>query len=291
MSVKLENNQLEVEISCNGAELTSLHSKLNNIEYLWYGDADFWNRHAPILFPIVGRLIDNEYFIDDIKYIMNQHGFARDMVFNVTKASKEMVNFELHSNEETLKLYPFNFKLNVEYRLNSGNLEISYTVKNSDSKEMFFSIGAHPGFNCPLHRDESMEDYFFEFDQPETSSVSVLSKEGYITNQEKPLLNENNIIPLSKSLFKNDALIFKNIKSSKISLKSKRNPNGITVSFPGFPYVGLWSKPTGAPFVCIEPWCGIADSYGHNGDLKLKEGIIKLEPDNEFKCTYTISVF
>jgi len=291
MISKLENDFLEVLADENGGELISIKGKEDNIEYLWKGDPEYWNRHAPILFPIVGKVKDNKYRIGDKEYKLGQHGFARDSKFEVISHNTNKIIFRLSSTEETLKKYPFKFELDIKYCLDLNNLKVTYIVRNTDKGKIYFSIGAHPGFTCPFLEAETMEDYYLEFDEKETAKGEVLHKEtGLLTKDSQLELKHESIINLNKDLFKQDAIIFRNLKSTKVSLKNHKNSKKITVGFEGFPYLGVWSKPTGAAFVCIEPWFGHADSVDFNGDFSEKAGIIPLDKDAEFICTYTINI-
>lgn len=289
MNITLQNNNLTVVVTTKGAELSNIILNSDNVEFLWQGDPKYWGRKAPILFPIVGKVKDNTYKLDNKNYNLNQHGFARDMDFDIFFNEENKVIFKLSSNEETMKLYPFKFVLYVKYELSDNIIIISYKVKNKNEKNMFFSLGAHPGFNCPLYANENIEDYYFELDKKETASIMKLNRAGLFERNKEPFLHNENIIPLSKDLFVDDALTFSSIASSKISLKSIKNNRVINMDFTGFPYLGLWSKPEGAPFVCMEPWYGHADYHDFEEEFNNKEGIICLPIDNEFNCTYSLT--
>lgn len=291
MITKLESELLEVSSVKNGAQLTSIKGKKDGIEYLWNANPKYWNRHAPILFPIVGKVKDNKYRIGEKEYTLGQHGFARDNEFQIVENSNNKIVYRLTSSEETLKNYPYNFLLDVEYFLSGNILKITYKVRNTDIKKIFFSIGAHPGFNCPLSASEIMEDYYLEFNETETAYREFLDAgTGLLNGVFGLVLDQENILNLSEDLFKDDALIFKGLKSNEIALKSYKNNKKLTMNFEGFPYMGIWSKPGGAPFICIEPWLGHADSIDFNGDFREKPGIIGLETDKEFICTYSIAI-
>lgn len=290
MNIKLENDHFEVLICEKGAELVSMKDKINGIEYIWTADPLYWPRHAPILFPIVGKVRNNYYTVNKKSYNLGQHGFARDMNFFVSEKTVHSATFELSSDTNTLNYYPYKFKLCVNYILENNTLYISYNVHNKDDKTIYFCIGGHPGFSCPLFDNESMEDYYFEFEEPETSSISMMTPDGLFYRDTKSFLNNEKIIALSPEIFANDALVFKHLKSNKIYLKNHKNSHKITVDFSGFPFLGLWSKSERVPFVCIEPWFGHADYYDFTGDLKDKEGIIELSEKNNFKCQYYINI-
>jgi galactose mutarotase-like enzyme len=168
-------------------------------------------------------------------------------------------------------------------------LTVEYTVRNTGDDTMYFSIGAHPGFNCPISSSEKVEDYYLEFECEEDIASNYLEN-GTIAKNTKPFLNNEKIIELSPELFREDALILKGLKSNKLSMKSKVSNKAVTVEFKNFPYLGIWSKPEGAPFLCIEPWYGIADLEESTGDIRLKEGILSLKPSCEFNCEFHIII-
>ena len=290
MIYTLENQHLKISLSNHGGELHSIKGKKDNTEFLWSGVEAYWKYHAPILFPIVGKVFNGKYTVDGITYELPQHGLARVRDFEMIEQTKNSISFELKYSEDTLKVYPFKFSLIIKYTLNDINLSIDYIVKNLDNKEMYFSIGAHPAFMCPIENDK-FDDYYFEFNEKENASIMQLVGPGYFAKEEKPYLKDENIINLSTDLFKNDALVFKNLKSNKISLKSKNHKKYLEFDFGEFPYLGLWTKDTGAPFVCIEPWFGHADFDGFNEEFKDKAAIQSLMPNKEFHCNYNISFF
>lgn len=293
MITKLENEYIMANINSFGAELCSLRLKQDKTEYIWQADPKYWARYTPVLFPIVGRLANNEYLLGDKTYTLPQHGFARDMEFELLVHQDKYVQYRLLSNEETLKNYPSNFELVIGYTLKDKALIVEYTVKNRDDKTMYFSIGSHAGFRCPLLPGESFEDYYLEFSQRETVYRYPLEN-GLIVNQPEMILNNDHIIPLSYDLFNRDALIFKGLKSNSITLKSQKSSKTVMVKFDGFPFQGIWSKPnTNAPFICIEPWYGIADIAdiaGRNGQFSDKEGICTLNAYESFTCQFSIII-
>ncbi len=289
LMIQIENEHLIVQVKPEGAELTSIRSKKDGTEYLWNGNPEYWNRHAPILFPIVGRLINNTYFVEGVAYELPQHGFARDMTFDIVQQESDSISFSLQADEETLQKYPYQFTLIVTYILVENKVTIDYKVINNDSKNIYFSIGAHPAFNCPIEKKEAFEDYYFSFAEEEIMETYVLDG-AYRKPNKETLLEPTNMLPLAVELFKNDAIILENMNKNEISIRSKKSDKFVTVRFDGFPYVGLWSKPEGAPFVCIEPWYGIADAVGESVELKEKKGIQQLAVDGVFHSSYQIVV-
>ena len=183
--------------------------KSDDVEYIWTAQPDIWARHAPVLFPIVGKVKNNQYKVGAEIYELSQHGFARDMEFSQIQHSQDGVRYRLTSNDETLMKYPYDFQLDIEYGLRTSGISCAYTVKNIDSRPSYFSIGAHPGFNCPILPQETIEDYYLEFEEPEIAERYCL-EDGIVTSRTAYLKNEK-IIPLSSQLFSEDALIFKNL--------------------------------------------------------------------------------
>lgn len=281
---------IKIESKKEGGELISI--KKDGKEYLHDGK-EFWNRHAPILFPIVGMIKDNKTSILGKTYEMKQHGFARDMEFEEVLKSENEVKYYLKYNEETLKRYPFKFELNIIYKIDNLENSIStiYEVKNIDDKEIIFGLGAHPAFKC----DYSSGDYYLKFEKEYEDENIVIKQltEGLINNKEidtKSII-KNNIIELKKDIFDKDAIIMTNINSSKIKLINKKeNKEVLEFDFTGFPYLAIWSK-KGAPFVCIEPWFNTADKIDSNGIFEEKEDLIELKPEKIFRCEYKVKLF
>jgi len=290
MIYTLENSFIKITASNYGGELHSLTSQEDNTEFLWNGDPRFWKYHAPILFPIVGKVNNLIYKVNGREYTLPQHGLARVSEFNLVSKTEDEIVFELRSSEESLKVYPFKFSLRIKYTLINSSLNISYSVKNIDNKKIYFSIGSHPAFMCPLKKDETLDDYYFKFNSKETTSIMCLNNDGYFLKERLPFLDNSDTIPLSKDLFKHDALVFSNLTSKEISICSKNHSKTLTFNFSNFPYLGLWAPATGAPFVCIEPWFGHADYEDFNGDFVEKEGIISLEENTIFNCNFTVTI-
>lgn len=288
--VRIENDSLEVTIAPKGAELQNIIHKGNSLEYLWSGDPAFWGKKSPVLFPIVGGLKNNQYLVGTQAFPLSRHGFARDMEFEVTTQNATSATFSITSNEKTLAVYPFAFSFSITYSLEGASLHVIYDVKNEGQENMLFSVGAHPAFKVPLAENTSFEDYYLEFSAQENAGTWPLSADGLIEEKPVPLLNNTNQLPLKKSLFYKDALVLKQLKSTAISLKSNKTPHGLTMQYEGFPFMGIWSAKD-ADFVCLEPWCGIADSVFSSGNLYEKEGINSLNPGTSFQRTWSITLF
>ncbi|EJA0791865.1 aldose 1-epimerase family protein [Listeria monocytogenes] len=288
--IKLENEVLLVEMKTAGAELTRIFHKDTGLEYLWNADSKFWGRHSPVLFPTVGRLVDDTYLVDGKQYHLGQHGFARDRDFQVIEQTENTVRFELDADEGSLAIYPYKFKLSIVYTIEKNTVAVSYEVENTDNKRIYFSIGAHPAFHLPLTDGTTFEDYYLDFGTEE--NLETLCLEGpYRSGEIKKIVDEPaRYLPLSYDLFKNDALIFEALKQKEMTIKSEKTPHYVKVSFPEFPFVGVWTAKAGTPFLCIEPWYGIADGAGESVELRDKAGIEHLEPEAVFASEYEITV-
>jgi len=280
----IANKFLTVRVKEQGAELCSIKDA-GGTEYLWQADPAFWARHAPVLFPIVGKLLNGRYDLNGKTFELPPHGFARDMKFSLVEQSESSLVYQLLPTTETRKCYPFEFALTIAYRLSDNCLSVEYAVRNTGASVMPFSIGAHPAFN--LHGP--VDECFLEFDKTETLNTVLLSGKGLLTEETVPVLADTNILPLSKTLFDRDALIFLDTKSEKITLGAKNSSRRLTVEFPGFPHLGIWAKP-GAPFVCIEPWYGYADTEQLYGDITNKPGIQLLPAGETFTWTHRVSI-
>ncbi len=284
----IENDILRITTKSQGAELRSIFKKSSSKEYLWQADSAFWGRHAPVLFPIVGRLKDDQYYIGKKAYTMKQHGLARNLEFSMVNNDGYSIIFELKATPKTLKQYPFPFLLNIQYTLKENDLIVYYKVTNPAKRPLYFSIGGHPAFNCPLHKGAKRSDYQLVFEKKETAKTQRLTN-GIRNNKTESILKKEQILKITKTLFDEDALVFENLKSDKVSLQ-KGKKKVLTFDFKGFPYLGIWSKNQKSPFICIEPWYGIADKKNHSQQLSEKEGIIKLNGKESFDCYYTITI-
>lgn len=287
----LENDFFSICISAHGAELHSVYSKKLDKELLWSGYDKVWARHAPVLFPIVGKLKNDSYTFNEKPYSLPQHGFARDMEFkiasNIVSDNFDSIIYELDSNESTLEKYPFPFALQIKYKLENEKLYCNYKVKNTGDTEMYFSIGSHPGFVCPLMESERLSDYTITFDKEETAQRNLLDA-GLFNGIQEEIIQDKKHIPLSKELFEKDAIVLKGLNSKILQLHS----NNYTLNFfwHNMPYFGIWAKKGNEEFICLEPWAGLADSIFSSGNIKEKEGIITLSPNKVFECGFGISV-
>ncbi len=285
--IQIENDDLVVIISEKGAELQSI--QLNALEYLWQADSNYWGKHSPVLFPIIGELKDGKYIFDEKEYHLPRHGFARDKVFEAKKTSFSSAIFTLQSNADTLAVYPFQFIFQIQYEIKQHSLYCSYMVQNVNDVDMYFSVGGHPAFKVPLNDKLQYEDYTLKFNN-DTTLQRFLLHNGLTKDDTETLpLNDKRLL-LKSSLFYDDAIVLKHISSDQIRLYSDKDPHGLTFSFEGFPYFGIWAAKD-APFVCLEPWCGIADNIQHNYQLTNKEGINQLAAGAIWKRTWCVELF
>lgn len=288
--VTLTNEHLQVNITPKGAELTSIYNKQTGLEYLWDGNPEFWPKRSPTLFPIVGGLKNGSYEFAGKQYAMGRHGFTREMVFAVSNQTDDTATFTIVATEETLKQYPFQFQFSVTYTIEGNKLSVTYTVKNPSNDTLYFSVGAHPAFKVPLVQGDAYDDYYLAFNETENAGIYPLAADGLVELQPVPCLKNTNKLPLTKALFYKDALVFKELKSTAISILNTKNSHGLTYSCTDFPYMGIWAAKN-ADFVCIEPWCGIADNVATTSQFKEKEGINTLAANDTFTRTWAVEMF
>ena len=251
---------------------------------------EIWGRHAPVLFPIVGRLKNDEYKYQGKTYHMGQHGFARDCDFEVENHTQESITFLLKDNEKTREMYPFKFEFRVNYNLMNNLLEENFSVVNKSDETMIFGVGGHPGFNLPVNNGEEKEDYYFDM-HPSIARVKIPLKGAYLDWNNRSLASTDSFIGLSDELFKDDALIYElHGHDNKVSLRTDKSKFHINVWTRNAPYVGIWSQyPNTANYVCIEPWWGIADREDADGELEHKYGMNHLEPGKEYQAGFSIT--
>lgn len=292
MTVELNNEYLTVRINEAGAELSSVKSA-DGIEYMWQADPKFWGRHAPVLFPIVGRLKDDQFTVAGQAYHMGQHGFARDNDFTVIAHSDTQATLEFTDSAATREIYPFAFRLRLTYTLTDHELTVGYDVHNPANQELLFSIGGHPAFNVPLANPAgSLENY----------QLTVAPKKVYKHIPLQLPLNDvdhadeldlTKPIALTREFFKDDAVILDlNHEETTLMLSSDLDDHGVAMTIEDAPFVGTWSPyPDDAPFVCLEPWWGIADNVNADGQLSHKMGINHLAANQTFNAQYEIKFF
>ncbi len=290
MGYKLENTLLELEVSAQGAELQSIKNKRTGFEYLWQGNPTFWKRRSPVLFPIVGAVWNGKFRMDGKTYEMGQHGFARDMAFTpVADCPDDELWFRLESSPETLERFPREFRLEIGYKLDDTRISVMWRVENTGDKELPFQIGAHPAFNIPgFNADDAVHGYF-AFDT-NNLEAELISEKGCVGDERiRPALDAEGMLPIQSDTFSHDALIFGGGQLHRVSLLDKEKQPLLTALFRS-PYVGLWAPGADAPFVCIEPWYGRADSVGFEGDFSSRHQMNRLAPGESFNASYMLII-
>ncbi|ETA74385.1 aldose 1-epimerase family protein [Ligilactobacillus equi] len=291
MLVTLHNADLTVQISTHGAELTSIKGQNNQIEYLWQADAKYWGRHAPVLFPFVGRLKDDTYTYQGHSYHQGQHGFARDQEFEVTAQSETKALFTLTSSDQSHQIYPFDFRLRLSYELKGATILVGYQVDNPATTDMLFALGAHPAFNIPLTAQDNFETTMFKVD-PAQEYAQIKLRGPYSDPENQTTLDLKQALGLNHNLFDQDALIL-NLQGQEVTL-SLEGPSGhgVALKLQETPFVGIWSPyPTQAPFVCLEPWWGLADTITSDQALSHKFAINKLTGNSSWQAGFEMSFY
>jgi len=287
--VNIENGNLIVKISPLGAELQSLVHKQTGMEYMWEGNPAFWGKHSPVLFPIVGSLQENIYFFEGKAYTLPRHGFARERTFSVKQVSESKAVFTLEADEESIKVYPFDFGFQLIYELKASTLLCTYAVTNPGAQTLWFSVGGHPAFKVPIVAGTTYEDHYLQFNVDEPLQRWHL-EDGLISDTSSEVAAASGRVMLQPSLFYDDAIVLKHLQSDCVTLASTAHAHGLHFHFEGFPYLGIWAAKD-APFVCIEPWCGHADTVGHNQQLTEKPGIERLEAGGSWERMWRVEVF
>ncbi len=285
--ITLRTTGLTATINPLGAQLSVLRDGANR-DLLWNGDPAVWAGRAPILFPIVGMLAGGQYRIGEQHYALPRHGFARNRRFTVADAGPSSATFRLSADAATLAVYPFRFELEVNFSLEDASLAVTSWIRNRDAQEMPASLGYHPAFAWPLPYGEDRAAHFIEFEDAEPAPIRRLDGNGLLSPQALPTPVINRRLTLRDELFAADALVFDQIVSRTVTYGSEVGPR-IAVSFPGVPYLGLWSKP-GARFICIEPWQGVTDPQGFHGELKDKPGSVRIAPGAAAAVAMTLTL-
>ena len=287
MKYRISNSLLEVVVMDQGAELCSIRDLVRETELLWQADPAVWPRHAPVLFPVVGRLKGDSYVFEGQRYALPQHGFARDLDFELVDQGPTHLTFRLEDNEHTRPRYPFSFVLDLTYRLEEGQLVVDHHLQNRGENPLWFSLGAHPGFRCPIDPEkESYADYDLVFEQPETQATWRLSG-GLFDGRTEQILENQRILPVTHQLFEQDALVFEGLNSAWVGIRSRLSGYGVRMYSPGWPFYGIWAKPNG-DFVCLEPWFGHADHTTVSGELTEKPGILSVEAGASWEASYRV---
>lgn len=287
----LKNDSLTIQFDDLGAELTSIVENQSDTQYLWNADPVYWKRHSPILFPFVGALKNKSYTYQGKTYPMVQHGFARDMHFNLVKQSDDEIWFCLESTPQTLEVYPFKFRLELGYRLKGREITVLWKVINIGAEKMYFSIGGHPAFRCPLNRYDHQIDCYISFDTKEAIRYMHVNEKGLLKRRPKhQLTTDSGKLPIDLHMFDYDALIIEGNQCHEVSLLNPSRIPYLSVKFDA-PLFGMWS-PAGknAPFICIEPWYGRCDANDFKGSLEEREWGNCLQAGAIFEASYKIEI-
>lgn len=288
--VILKNGQLTVEVSEHGAELQSIRK--GGVEYLWQGNPEFWGRRSPVLFPIVGSVWEARYRVDEKEYQLSQHGFARDMDFELISCSDTEVRYRLKSTEDTLRKFPWDFVLDIVYRLHEDCLDVIWEVSNPGEGDLYFQIGAHPAFNYPDYTAETSGRGFLSFDRTEGLECVRIKEKGCVdTSVLHPLAMPDGRLKLQRDTFDSiDTIILEGGQIRRVDMYREDGTPWLALSFDA-PVVGIWSPPgKNAPFICIEPWYGRCDRTGYEGDFKEKDWVNRLPSGEVFSSKYVIEI-
>jgi galactose mutarotase-like enzyme len=287
----LGNGRLQIVVRQTGAELCEIKSLTDGREYMWNASPSVWAGYSPVLFPVIGALKEDSYLFQGRKYHLPRHGFMRNNAkVRLVSSSHNSLLFQLDSDPDTLRVYPFRFVFRIRYVLQDNCITVGHEIINPDDEAMYFSLGGHPAFRCPLDIHEKYSDYYLEFEYSESACTWQIEKDGLIGKKGRMILDNSRTIDLHYDLFSQGALVFKDLRSRKVSLISKISGKRVQVDYEGFPYMGIWAKPH-ADFVCIEPWIGIADPADTDKKFETKEGIVRLAGKGRFEAGYSIQVF
>lgn len=291
--LKIENEELIAEVDPKGAQLTHVYQRKENFDYIW--NNELWPKHAPVLFPSIGRSDADTYLINGKEYPMQQHGFASDYEFEVIAHESDKLVLCLTENKETLASYPYKFKLTVTFQLIGETLDTYFTVENTNEEELSFSLGFHPGFNLPINNEGSFEDYHLTFntaDEQLNYYEIVKTPNPYRTGKLLPFMGENEkVLQLSHQTFEKGLIVFNNAIDS-VQLSSGKTNHSITMYLEDFPYFCIWTKEEpDCPFLCLEPFCGLPDIVNEKQELAEKEGNRKLAAKEQatLKCSVTFA--
>lgn len=286
---QIGNDKITIQVDSLGAELKSLKEVVSGREYMWGGDPQYWKRTSPVLFPLVGGVNDGVYRVDGREYPMGQHGFARDMEFQLKSQVAHEIRFVLNSGESTLEKYPYPFELEIGYELVDATVVVKWRVHNPAKERMYFSIGGHPAFLCPIEEGLKQSDYRLRFDAKD-ELVSSCLENGLVSGRQVIYKLHSGTYAVTEDLFDNDALVIEHNQAHSVALVAPDGRAYLTVDFDA-PLFGIWSPPKkNAPFICIEPWYGRCDRADYAGEWKEREWMQSLDADGTFAADYKITV-
>lgn len=278
----IENDYLICQIESNGAEIRSLKDKASGEEYIWQIDNSIWGSSSPVLFPAIGKIKGDSIYYNGTPYAMTKHGIIRNNdTLKFKKLTDSQCTFTLTSTNETLKKYPFKFSFSVEFTLINKRLIMNYTIENRGDVPMSFTCGGHTAYSCSLNKQLKLSDYVIEFPTEFDLTSRTLGQSGLLSENTRSIDRNHNTLPLSDTLFNEDALIFTNIKYDWVRLRKKNNKKGVIVRFTDYPNLALWAKPK-ANYVCIEPWLGLPDTEEESTDITQKSTYKTIAPHTTF---------
>ena len=292
MELKLKNGNMNAVVTDAGAELISLTDG-NGMEYIWSGDAAYWAGRNPVLFPVVGGLLDGKIKCKGETYAMGRHGFARNRVFAVAESGEDFVEYRLVSDDATRAQFPYDFDFRVRHTLSENGFTTAFTIINSGDEVLPCCVGAHTAFRCPMKEGESFSDYEIYFPEEETCPTRLLNSAGNIRGEETlAMLEATHVLPLDYAPFAElDTLIFDSLKSKSVTLRHKVGGHGVTMEFADFPLMAFWTNGgKQAPYICIEPWMGHAAVVGESGNMEDKPYVMLLQPGESKTLAYTVTV-
>lgn len=285
--VSLNSSELSVEIDPLGAQLSVLKDR-NGQDLLWSGDPAVWTGRAPLLFPIVGALAGGSYRLGPASYDLPRHGFARGKLFEIAHKTSAAATFTLRADPASLRIYPFEFELSIEYSVSGRTLTMAAHVRNRGNQDLPASFGYHPAFRWPLPYGQARSSHYIEFTDDEPAPMRRLDAAGLLTPELHPTPIVQRRLVLADSLFRDDVIIFDKIQSRSVTYGAAQGPR-LEVSYPDAPYLGIWTKPR-ANFICIEPWHGLADPVGYSADFVVKPGVVLVPPGATLPATMQVTL-
>ena len=291
--VCIASKQLRIEIDELGAQMRSLYSIPQQMEYLWQRDAAIWSSSAPVVFPVIGKLHNLSYQLDGKTYSMRSNGILRYETLPILAQGGSYVEFLFTSTQETMKQYPYQCRVRLRYEVIDNKLIVTAAISNDDTRTLYYNYAGHPGFRIPLDENESCDDYYVEFEKPETMNIYEVCESGQLLQKQQPFFHEERRFFIRKNLFQKEALAFIHPASTKLHIRSLTKQTKITVDFTGFDHVGIWSpyhKEKKLSFLCVEPWIGHTDFYGYEGDFSKRDGIASLAPKKTSVHQYSITI-
>ena len=287
----IQNATVSASVSSLGAELQSIRSA-EGVSYLWNGDPAYWSGRAPILFPFVGALRGDRAACGAGEICLPKHGLARRREWTLEEAAADRLTYRLDADDETRAGYPYDFSLRVRYTLGDHAVTTAFQIGNTGGQTMPYCIGGHPAFHVPLAEGEAFEDYFLEFEQPETADCpQVELSSGLIRTERNRVLTEARVLPLNHALFRGDALIFDRLKSQSARLVSRKSGRGVRMDFAGMAFFAVWSPSKDSPFVALEPWTGTGTQVSEDDVFEHKQCLRRLAPGQEDTVSFTVTVF